>query len=787
MKHTTLGKHLLTILLSLVMACALCVPAMAEEETFTQMTAADFLRMANDGTITLDQNIIIDDQLSFAQDLTVDLAKKTLKLSHGDNEWTAKAEGKTEVVFKNGVIDVSGVNDSGQGIIVAGESTSPNIDRVMVTFDEVNFVGKNISSGAGTLHLYSDADMEIRNSDTCVENEQGESASVSYCNNGSESTFTLSNTKMTVVNGRSAIYYGNLNVINGSELNLKTRDNCINAYVNSMNMVVSNSTINATSTQGGRALTLIGTAEQRVSIKDHSVVMLNSQKGESGKTEGALMYKSGNQSEVFVDKTSELSLEGDKKLVVNGSLVEDLSLYTSHIKSAEGSTFFESVDGKVVLCNHSSTLVSGQKEATCTEKGYSGDTVCIVCGKTVTVGQEIDINPNNHDLKLVEAVAATTEAEGVLAHYECLACNKWYWDDAGKNPIASQNAVVTAKLTSQTEKLNSEVGKPEETFTVTAEGSAAPVEVKIDTDKLMENTADTMATVDTSVELKNKAVEELAKQNVTATAEEVTLILTPAVEVENVKVDEQKATITMGISLVCKVEAKVGGAVVPVAKETVPNDQIKQDTVITISVPESWNGKSIIVRHVTKSRGVKFYSAVAADGTATFTVPAEDGFSPFTLYVDDGATVTVKLDSETKTYNRTDVVNETALPAPSKFNYAFKGWKFEGIDGQYFNMTAELFEALLDKNAVVIGSSVFEGPMSEHPEIEEAKKNGTWGVDDNKPAATAKPAAAAAVTPVRSSIPKTSDDSNLMLWVCLMGIAALGLGGAVYMKKRNHQ
>ena len=129
----------------------------------------------------------------------------------------------------------------------------------------------------------------------------------------------------------------------------------------------------------------------------------------------------------------------------------------------------------------------------------------------------------------------------------------WYWDAAGNNPIANHSAVVTAKLTSQTEELNSEVSKPEETFTVTAEGSAAPVAVKIDTDKLMENTADTMATVDTSVELKNKAVEELAKQNVTATAEEVTLILTPAVEVENVKVDEQKATITMDISLVCKV------------------------------------------------------------------------------------------------------------------------------------------------------------------------------------------------------------------------------------------
>lgn len=450
-------------------------------------------------------------------------------------------------------------------------------------------------------------------------------------------------------------------------------------------------------------------------------------------------------------------------------------------------------DATIAPTGHKLTKIA-TKEATCTEPGNVEYWHCDTCGKNYEDEKAIKELPNvgvpatGHNLKLVEAVAATTEKEGNLAYYVCQNDNnEWFWDAEGKNLIENHNSVLTAKLTSQTEELNSEVGKPEETFTVTAEGSAAPVAVKIDTDKLMENTADTMATVDTSVELKNKAVEELAKQNVTATAEEVTLILTPAVEVENVKVDEDKATITMYISLVCKVEAKAGDTVVPVAKETVPNDQIKQDTVITMSVPASWNGKSIIVRHETKDRGVKFYSAVAADDTVTFTVPAEDGFSPFTLFVDDGKTVTVKLDNETKTYNRTDVVNETALPAPSKFNYAFKGWKFEGVDGQHFNMTAELFEALLDKNAVVIGSSVFEGPMSEHPEIEEAKKNGTWGVDENKPAATAKPAAAAAVTPVRSSIPKTSDDSNLMLWVCLMGIAALGLGGAVYMKKRNHQ
>ena len=575
-----------------------------------------------------------------------------------------------------------------------------------------------------------------------------------------------------------------VNIWNSKEVSLDDVDisNCFGYGVvcNSSTVIVSNVNTKGNGWGGLNADSGSEGKETTLTVKNATCEETNSVKVENNEGNGTVPVTVTIEDGTFknvsnLHKYTTLTLYG-------GKYASDVQTYC-----AQGLAGNVPVEGYYLVHKHDSNVESKAAVApTCTKAGSTAEMSCSVCG-TVTVSPVVD-KATGHNLKPVEAVAATTEKEGNLAYYVCQKDNsEWFWDAAGNNPIANHSAVVTAKLTSQTEELNSEVGKPEETFTVTAEGSAAPVEVKIDTDKLMENTADTMATVDTSVELKNKAVEELAKQNVTATAEEVTLILTPAVEVENVKVDEQKATITMDISLVCKAEAKAGGAVVPVAKETVPNDQIKQDTVITMSVPASWNGKSIIVRHETKDRGVKFYSAVAANGVATFTVPAEDGFSPFTLFVDDGKTVTVKLDNETKTYNRTDVVNETALPAPSKYNYAFKGWKFEGIDGQHFNMTAELFEALLDKNAVVIGSSVFEGPMSEHPEIEEAKKNGTWGVDENKPAATAKPAAAA-VTPVRtSSIPKTSDDSNLLLWVCLMGIAALGLGGAVYMKKRNHQ
>lgn len=64
-------------------------------------------------------------------------------------------------------------------------------------------------------------------------------------------------------------------------------------------------------------------------------------------------------------------------------------------------------------------------------------------------------------------------------------------------------------------------------------------------------------------------------------------------------------------------------------------------------------------------------------------------------------------------------------------------------------------------------------PQSEHPEIGEAIRNGTWGVDDTP---TAKAAGA---------IPRTSDDSPLLLWVVLLGISLAGLVLLVIRKRRR--
>ncbi len=48
-----------------------------------------------------------------------------------------------------------------------------------------------------------------------------------------------------------------------------------------------------------------------------------------------------------------------------------------------------------VLCDHENTEVRDAKEPTCTEKGYTGDTYCLDCGKKIATGS--DISPLGHE------------------------------------------------------------------------------------------------------------------------------------------------------------------------------------------------------------------------------------------------------------------------------------------------------------------------------------------------------------------------------------------------------
>lgn len=70
--------------------------------------------------------------------------------------------------------------------------------------------------------------------------------------------------------------------------------------------------------------------------------------------------------------------------------------------------------------SHSETTISGKKDATCTEPGYTGDTVCEVCGKVIEAGEVIPVKGHSYNNGVVTK-EATCSKEG-LKVYTCTRC-----------------------------------------------------------------------------------------------------------------------------------------------------------------------------------------------------------------------------------------------------------------------------------------------------------------------------------------------------------------------------
>lgn len=76
-------------------------------------------------------------------------------------------------------------------------------------------------------------------------------------------------------------------------------------------------------------------------------------------------------------------------------------------------------------------------------------------------------------------------------------------------------------------------------------------------------------------------------------------------------------------------------------------------------------------------------------------------------------------------------------------------------------------------------------PVDEHPEIGEAIANGTWGQPDSAAAVSSNNSAAGSTS---VSIPQTSDDANLTLWIVLLAVSAVAivvLGVVIYRRRKN--
>mgnify|MGYP000546809967 FL=1 len=96
--------------------------------------------------------------------------------------------------------------------------------------------------------------------------------------------------------------------------------------------------------------------------------------------------------------------------------------------------------------NHSLTKVINKKDATCIENGYTGDTVCAICGKEITKGEAIPAN--GHSWNEGEITTSPTCENAGVKTYTCTVCNATKTeaiDATGHTPVevAEQPATCT--------------------------------------------------------------------------------------------------------------------------------------------------------------------------------------------------------------------------------------------------------------------------------------------------------------------------------------------------------
>ena len=97
-------------------------------------------------------------------------------------------------------------------------------------------------------------------------------------------------------------------------------------------------------------------------------------------------------------------------------------------------------------CDHTHTEIRNQREATCTQTGYTGDTYCTDCDKLLSTGKELAAL--GHDYKATVTKQPTTTEEGVRT-YTCTRCNSSYTESIAKLPEEQHTHNYTGSITKE--------------------------------------------------------------------------------------------------------------------------------------------------------------------------------------------------------------------------------------------------------------------------------------------------------------------------------------------------
>ena len=138
--------------------------------------------------------------------------------------------------------------------------------------------------------------------------------------------------------------------------------------------------------------------------------------------------------------------EADKDTVLaDGVTVTATAVY---IGADKGNYETESVSITITRreCDHTHTEIRNQREATCTQTGYAGDTYCTDCDKLLSTGKELAAL--GHDYKVTVTKQPTTTEEGVRT-YTCTRCNSSCTESIAKLPEEQHTHNYTGSITKE--------------------------------------------------------------------------------------------------------------------------------------------------------------------------------------------------------------------------------------------------------------------------------------------------------------------------------------------------
>ena len=173
----------------------------------------------------------------------------------------------------------------------------------------------------------------------------------------------------------------------------------------------------------------------------------NHTKGERTNEKPATCTEDGYTGDIYCTVCNTLLEQGEKIPATGHQYVVKTSIPATCTKNGQIVYVCEACDDEKTestpATGHKSTYVSGKKDATCTEEGYTGDTVCSDCGQTIKKGSVI--GKTAHKSVTRNAKAATCTEKGYTGDTYCSVCNTKLSTGKSTPALGHKNVVRNTK------------------------------------------------------------------------------------------------------------------------------------------------------------------------------------------------------------------------------------------------------------------------------------------------------------------------------------------------------